>query len=59
MPEQLKQTTLDPERRRSLKITVPDVLDVERTLTDLMGKDPAARYRFITERAKDADSLDV
>ncbi len=59
MPEQLKKTTLDSRRRRALKVTVPDVLLAERTLTDLMGKDPAARYRFITERARDADNLDV
>ena len=59
MPEQLKATTLDPRRRRALKVTVPDVLDAERTFADLMGKDPSARYRFITERAREADSLDV
>ncbi len=59
MPEQLKQTTLDPRRRRALKVTVPDVLEAERTLTDLMGRDPQARYRFITERAREADDLDV
>jgi len=59
MPEQLKATTLDPRRRRALKVTVPDLLEVERTLGELMGKDASARYRFITERAKDADSLDV
>jgi DNA gyrase subunit B/topoisomerase-4 subunit B len=59
MPEQLKATTLDPRRRRALKVTVPDVLEAERTFTDLMGKDASARYRFITERAREADSLDV
>ena len=59
MPAQLKQTTLDPERRRALRVTVPDVLEAERTLSDLMGRDPAPRYKFITERARDADSLDV
>ncbi|MFN7985939.1 MAG: DNA topoisomerase IV subunit B [Thermoanaerobaculia bacterium] len=59
MPEQLKATTLDPRRRRALKVTVPDVLEAERTFADLMGKDAGARYRFITERARDADSLDV
>ena len=58
MPEQLKATTLDP-RRRALKVTVPDVLDAERTFSDLMGKDAGARYRFITERAREADALDV
>ncbi len=59
MPEQLKATTLDPRRRRAVKVTVPDVLAAERTLAELMGKDAQARYRFITERAKDADSLDL
>jgi len=59
MPEQLKATTLDPRRRRALKVTVPDVLEAERTFADLMGKDAGARYRFITERAREADALDV
>jgi DNA gyrase subunit B len=59
MPEQLRQTTLDPRRRRAVKVTVPDVLEAERTLTELMGKDAAARYRFITERAKEAENLDL
>ena len=58
MPDQLKATTLDPARRRALKVTVPSVLDAEKTLGELMGKDASARYRFITERARDAD-LDV
>ncbi|HTG53412.1 MAG TPA: DNA topoisomerase (ATP-hydrolyzing) subunit B [Gemmatimonadaceae bacterium] len=59
MPEQLKATTLDPARRRALKVTVPSVLEAEKTLTELMGRDASARYRFITESAKDADELDV
>ncbi|HEX7615713.1 MAG TPA: DNA topoisomerase IV subunit B [Thermoanaerobaculia bacterium] len=59
MPEQLKATTLDPRRRRALKVTVPSVLEVEKTLGELMGKDASLRYRFIMERARDADDLDV
>jgi DNA gyrase/topoisomerase IV subunit B len=59
MPEQLKQTTLDPRRRRALKVVVPSALEAERVIGELMGKDASARYRFITERAKDADDLDV
>jgi DNA gyrase subunit B/topoisomerase-4 subunit B len=59
MPEQLKQTTLDPRRRRALKVTVPSALEAERVLGELMGKDAAARYRFITERAREADNLDL
>ncbi|MFI5181546.1 MAG: type IIA DNA topoisomerase subunit B [Thermoanaerobaculia bacterium] len=59
MPEQLKETTLDPRRRRAVKVTVPDVLEAERTLAELMGRDAQARYRFITESARTADGLDV
>jgi DNA gyrase subunit B/topoisomerase-4 subunit B len=59
MPEQLKRTTLDPTRRRALRVTVPDAEEAERVLSELMGKDPSARYRFITERAREADALDV
>ena len=31
----------------------------DRMISDLMGKDPAMRYRFIMDRAEDADALDV
>jgi hypothetical protein len=57
MPEQLKATTLDPRRRRALKVTVPNALEAERVLGELMGKDAALRYRFIMERAREADDL--
>ena len=40
MPEQLKATTLDPRRRRALKVTVPDVLEAERTLRRPDGQGP-------------------
>ncbi|HQQ77213.1 MAG TPA: DNA topoisomerase IV subunit B [Thermoanaerobaculia bacterium] len=59
MPEQLKATTLDPERRRALKVTVPSVLEAEKALGELMGKDASLRYKFIMERAREADDLDV
>jgi len=59
MPEQLKATTLDPQRRRALKVTVPSVLEAEKALGELMGKDASLRYKFIMERAREADDLDV
>jgi DNA gyrase subunit B len=36
-------------------------LETDQVLNDLMGKDPAARFKFIMERSKDAtsDALDV
>jgi DNA gyrase subunit B len=57
--EQLKATTLDPTRRRALRV----VLDGEGLpmMEALMGKDPAPRYQFIMENAAltDADELDL
>jgi DNA gyrase subunit B len=54
-PEELKRTTLDPATRRLLRVTVRDVEETDRVLTELMGKDVEARYRFITERAAQAE----
>ena len=61
MPDTLRDTTLDADNRRLLKITIPDGTRVqtEEVITDLMGKDASARFRFIMERAEDVDELDV
>src|SRR4051812_36374396 len=59
--EELKSTTLDPKRRMSLRVTIPQdaELDTERTINDLLGKDVSARFRFIMERAGEVKDLDV
>jgi DNA gyrase subunit B len=54
-PEELKRTTLDPGSRRLLRVSVVDVAEADRILTDLMGKDVEARFNFIMERAAQAD----
>jgi DNA gyrase/topoisomerase IV subunit B len=61
MPQTLKETTLDPDRRRLLQVTIPDEerLLTENLMSDLMGKEAAARYRFIVEHAREVDELDV
>ncbi|MCB9546855.1 MAG: type IIA DNA topoisomerase subunit B [Myxococcales bacterium] len=61
MPATLFKTTLDPLRRRLLKVTIPDEarLDTENTITDLMGKDASARFEFVMTRAHEADELDI
>ena len=41
-PEELKRTTLDPTSRRLLRVSVSDVAEADRILTDLMGKDVEA-----------------
>ena len=55
----LKTTTLDPKKRSALKVVVEDPLDTDRIMNELMGKDASARFRFIMERAADANELDV
>ncbi len=61
MPATLHETTLDPERRRLLRVTIPDDARVitEMTISDLMGKDAAPRFQFIMESAATVDDLDV
>jgi DNA gyrase subunit B len=59
--EDLKATTLDPLRRRALKVVIDRDLETDRVLNELMGKDPAPRFRYIMEHAPRADAavLDV
>jgi DNA gyrase/topoisomerase IV subunit B len=54
-PEELKKTTLDPATRRLLRVSVRDVAEADRILTELMGKDVEARFNFIMEHAAQAD----
>ena len=61
MPQTLKETTLDPEKRRLLRVAIDaeEKLATEQTISDLMGKDAAARYSFIMEHAAEVEELDV
>ena len=61
MPKTLKETTLDPEKRRLLRVTIPDdaKVETEMTISDLMGKDAAPRYAFIMDYAGEVEALDV
>ncbi len=58
-PDELKQTTLDPKNRMSLRVTIDKPLETDRLINDLMGKDVSARFRFIMERASEVQDLDV
>ncbi len=59
MPKTLWETTLDPKTRRLLRVEIADGLLTDRVMSDLMGKDPSARFRFIMERAEDAEEVDL
>ncbi len=60
-PDTLKMTTLDPKSRQSLRVRVPsaEALTTDRTISELMGKDVAARFKMITENAAEIGDLDV
>jgi DNA gyrase subunit B len=59
MPKVLWETTLNPKTRRLLRVEVSDQIVTDRVINELMGKDASARFRFIMERAEDAQELDV
>jgi DNA gyrase subunit B/topoisomerase-4 subunit B len=59
MPKVLWETTLNPRTRRLLRVEISDQIVTDRVINELMGKDASARFRFIMERAEDAQELDV
>jgi DNA gyrase subunit B len=59
MPKVLWETTLNPRTRRLLRVDVADHIVTDRIMNELMGKDASARFRFIMERAEEAQQLDV
>ncbi len=58
-PPVLWSTTMDPKKRRLLKVEIVDQLETDRVIAELMGKDASARFRFIMDRAEEAEELDV
>jgi len=58
-PEQLWETTMDPERRDLLQIKIADVDIADEVFTVLMGDDVAPRREFITDNALNTRNLDV
>lgn len=59
MPKVLWETTLNPKKRRLLQVEIRDGLETDRIISDLMGKDASARFRFIMDGAEGAEALDV
>jgi len=67
-PAQLKETTMNPDRRILLRVTVPsghgaddwdDLHDTEELVESLMGKKPELRYAYIQEHAQFVEDIDV
>ncbi|MEG1346410.1 MAG: hypothetical protein RSC78_06750, partial [Acidaminococcaceae bacterium] len=50
-PEQLWETTMNPEKRSLIRITIDDLADVEQMVTTLMGDNVEPRKQYIAEHA--------
>ncbi|MBW7945773.1 MAG: type IIA DNA topoisomerase subunit B, partial [Sphingomonadaceae bacterium] len=64
-PMQLRETTMDPEKRTLIRVTLPDTYEERAPVVDLvdrlMGRNPEHRFNFIQERAASVseDAIDV
>jgi len=58
-PEQLWETTMNPETRGLLQVIIEDVVAAEETFTTLMGENVEERRRFIQQHAPEARNLDI
>lgn len=58
-PKQLFETTMDPDKRRLLKVDIMDAAQAENTFSMLMGEDVPSRRAFIEDNAMNVTYLDV
>ena len=58
-PQQLWDTTMDPEHRKMLQVKIDDAQEADRVFDILMGTDVEPRRRFIQTHAKNVKNLDV
>ena len=58
-PEQLWETTMDPDRRTILQVNIEDAMKAEELFTALMGEEVAPRKAFIQSHAAQVRNLDI
>jgi DNA gyrase subunit B len=58
-PDQLWETTMNPEQRILLRVKIDDAIEADRTFDILMGKEVTPRKKFIQTAAKSVKNLDV
>ncbi len=58
-PEQLWETTMNPENRILVQVTMEDAMKADETISLLMGDEVEPRRNFIVENARDVKNLDI
>ena len=58
-PEQLWETTMEPETRTLLQVNIDDAAEAERVVSELMGDQVEPRKEFIQKHARDVRFLDI